>query len=36
MWGQNTEQWEEMSKKLGIDDLEENRRRINEEISKMK
>jgi NAD(P)-dependent dehydrogenase (short-subunit alcohol dehydrogenase family) len=36
MWGQNTEQWEEMAKKLGIGDLEENRKRINEEISKMK
>ena len=36
IWGQNIEQWEEMAKKLGIDDLEENRRRLNEEISKMK
>ncbi|MHA2391659.1 MAG: glucose 1-dehydrogenase [Promethearchaeota archaeon] len=36
MWGQNAEQWEKMVKPLGIDDLEENRRRINEEIAKMK
>jgi len=36
MWGQNTEEWEEMAKKLGIEDIEENRRRINEEIARMK
>lgn len=36
MWGENTEEWEEMAKKLGIEDLEENRRRINEEIARMK
>lgn len=36
MWGQNTEQWEAMAKGLGIEDLEENRRKINEEIAKMK
>lgn len=36
MPGQNIEEWEEMAGKIGIDDLEENRKRINEEISKMK
>ncbi len=36
MLGENREQWEEMAKRLGIEDLEENTRRINEEIAKMK
>ena len=36
MLGENREQWEEMAKKLGIEDLEENTHRINEEIAKMK
>ena len=33
---QNAEQWEEMAKRLGIEDLEELRKRINEDIAKMK
>jgi NAD(P)-dependent dehydrogenase (short-subunit alcohol dehydrogenase family) len=36
MWGQTTEQWEEMAKRLGIDDIEEHRRRLNEDIAEMK
>jgi len=36
MWGQTTEQWEEMAGRLGIDDMEEHRKRLNEEIAKMK
>ncbi|MFW9822518.1 MAG: glucose 1-dehydrogenase [Candidatus Thorarchaeota archaeon] len=36
MPAQNQEQWEEMGKRLGIDDLEDLRRRLNEEIAKMK
>jgi NAD(P)-dependent dehydrogenase (short-subunit alcohol dehydrogenase family) len=33
---QNQEQWEELGKRLGIDDFEALRRRLNEDIAKMK
>ena len=36
MPSQNQEQWVEMGKRLGIEDLEELRRRLNEDIAKMK
>jgi len=36
MPAQNQEQWEEMGKRLGIEDLEELRKRLNEDIAKMK
>jgi NAD(P)-dependent dehydrogenase (short-subunit alcohol dehydrogenase family) len=36
MPSQNQDQWEEMGKKLGIEDFEALRRRMNEDIAKMK
>ncbi len=36
MPSQNQDQWEEMGKRLGIEDLEELRRRLNDDIAKMK
>jgi len=36
MPSQNQDQWEEMGKKIGIEDLEALRRRLNEDIAKMK
>ena len=36
MWEQDREQFEEFAKSLGIEDFEENTRRLNEEIAKMK
>ena len=36
MPSENQEQWEEMGKRIGIDDLEALRRRLNEDVAKMK
>ncbi|KKN05952.1 hypothetical protein LCGC14_1082160 [marine sediment metagenome] len=36
MWGETTEEWEKLSKQLGIEDLEELRKRLNEEIAAKK
>ena len=36
IWGEDMEEFEEFAKKLGIDDIEENVRKLNEEIARSK
>ena len=36
MWGENREEFEKFAESLGIEDIDENTRRLNEEIAKMK
>jgi len=35
-WGENREKFDEVGEKLGIDDIEENTRKVNEKIAQMK